>query len=108
MWRVARCPPRDPNRRKGEMEASSLFKTSSICGEADIPSFPRGAHVEPVVLRGAASKGPEQGCYHLARVCVREGGDEGAGLPERFNPLPNGSIDKHPPLSLLIVSILCS
>ena len=54
-------------------------------------------------------KDPKQGGYLLVRICVQEGGDEeGAEPPEGFKPLPNGSIGKHPPLSLLAISIFCS
>ena len=54
-------------------------------------------------------KDPRQGGYLLVRICVQEGGDkEGAGLLEGFNPLLNGSINKHPPLSLLAISVFCS
>ena len=54
-------------------------------------------------------KDPRQRGYLLVRICVREGGDEeGTGPPKGFNPLPNGSIGKHPPLSLLTISVFYS
>ena len=54
-------------------------------------------------------KDPRQGGYLLVSICVQEGGaEEGAGPLEGFNPLLNGSIGKHPPLSLLAIFVFCS
>ena len=65
-------PPllRCPNWHKGGKEGNSLFKTPFIRGEDDIPSFPRGAHVRLVIVRGATFKGPGRGGYLLIRFCL--------------------------------------
>ena len=103
-WLVAHPPPQGVlTCTKGGREGSGLIRTSSICGEVGMPSFPRGAHIRLVIARGVASKRPKQGGYLLVRICVRERGkEEGAGSLEGFNPLLNGSSDKHPPLFMFL------